>query len=608
MKRNTEEYNQLKDELFNLGIKKVYLTEPDRLSYEINDITTFEENNLKEFLSVAEKYGVKLWRGTCDEITYDNLKEKSNIIKILEEKSERFGIEIDKDLLLSGKIMVKNRVVDQSDGKRYVEGVNKPVSIEMLKKIALLKQQIEKIEQIEQINRIVPTITYNYITHEEKLDGINISIEGVEKLNKTDILELKKGGVTSITLPRGYRSKIDSYDIDTYIRILDALNEIVGDIDLKLPDEKRFGIVYRRICENIEYDVPAGYPSNEEEKRYREEVIDTCRNLKNGLLEKKCVCAGYATILKQALRLVNIESKAISGPIDKGIDKSVTEEDIINCGWTKTSEDYYSKGENYLKKTENGKFYDTTHAWNIVNLNGEWFQVDACWDRPDILKDRRPRNALTSDEYAYSKEKMDYNGGMSFDIEGAKCHRNATPKEMCIFLTQDAILNDLHGSLNDFGFDDVTILDMSEEDFNELSSISCDSISFSEEDVKNVKKEILKKHPILGEYKKTRAGNEILRILKIGLDEDDILKYGETMTFKNGVTFEEIRREINLKRMEAKKDLEVATLEEKNPISDIEKSDCIRLSRVDEATKNTKDSWISEQNNEKNINEQTERG
>lgn len=174
------------------------------------------------------------------------------------------------------------------------------------------------------------------------------------------------------------------YDLDTYIAIREKLDELVEGIDLNLPEKERFAEVYYRICKSIVYDHKA-LPENAvtpEDKKYVKEVDGTCRNLENGLLYGKCVCAGYAEILRNALFMVNIDNVQVSGT------------------------------------TKNAR-----HAWNKVKLDGVWYNVDATWDAPDISREIVPTHCLKSDKFIEKKDGKKY-------FEGPECFVDLPKREI----------------------------------------------------------------------------------------------------------------------------------------------------------------------------------
>ena len=142
---------------------------------------------------------------------------------------------------------------------------------------------------------------------------------------------------------------LSPYSIDDYMAIRDTLNILIDGINPTDSDLDKFAVIYQRILDSIEYDHNAIKHGNAADCRNSARVADTSRNLRNGLLDSTCVCAGYADILKEALKLVGIEAKYVSGLADRNDS-------------------------------------DSGHAWNEVLLDDgtgtkRWFLTDATWDR-----------------------------------------------------------------------------------------------------------------------------------------------------------------------------------------------------------------------------------
>lgn len=74
-----------------------------------------------------------------------------------------------------------------------------------------------------------------------------------------------------------------------------------------------------------------------------------CYSIYGALIDKKCVCEGYAEALKYLLNAAQIPCEIIQGSA------------INSAG-----------------KTE-------SHAWNCVKLDGKWYYIDATWDDPIII-------------------------------------------------------------------------------------------------------------------------------------------------------------------------------------------------------------------------------
>ncbi|MBQ2661463.1 MAG: hypothetical protein IJF80_02265 [Clostridia bacterium] len=104
------------------------------------------------------------------------------------------------------------------------------------------------------------------------------------------------------------------------------VDELVASLKLNsMNDYQKINTVYSYLCENIKYD----YTS----------TSDLKYTAYAALINKTSVCQGYATLAYRLLLEVGVDTRLISG---------------------------YSKGER--------------HAWNIVNLHGLYYNIDATWD------------------------------------------------------------------------------------------------------------------------------------------------------------------------------------------------------------------------------------
>ena len=224
----------------------------------------------------------------------------------------------------------------------------------------------------------------------QSVDKIVLVINNVSELSKEQLQEYKEAGLQiegiKVFTPENNIEQNQIYDMETYSAIRDKLEELVEGIDVNLPEKQKFAEVYKRVCSNITYDTIAAYPKNEEEIEYSKAEKENCQNLKNGLLKGKCVCAGYADILRNALAMVNIESKYINGAvINKTINEKVFRE-----------EDF--RGD-YIEKSVDGKInIGEYHAWNKVKIDGVWYNVDASNDATKIRLGQTPTNCLETDE------------------------------------------------------------------------------------------------------------------------------------------------------------------------------------------------------------------
>lgn len=242
-------------------------------------------------------------------------------------------------------------------------------------------------------------------------DEVTLVINHAGELSNEELQTYVDAGINiqgvSIYSPENEREQNEPYDVQTFYAIRDKLDELVEGIDINSPEKERFAEVYRRVCSNITYDTPAAYPMTNAQKEYSEAQETDCRNLKNGLLQGDCVCAGYADILRNALAMVNIESKYIVGQVGKS---------------------------------------DGLHAWNKVKLDGNWYNSDPTWDATRIRMGKTPTHALQTDEEIKKKSQKS-------EFEGPECVTEVDSKEI------DRIFDSKHlyiGGLKIPSFSDIS--------------------------------------------------------------------------------------------------------------------------------------------------------
>ena len=247
-------------------------------------------------------------------------------------------------------------------------------------------------------------------------DSFVLVINNTAELSAEEVRNLQQSGkITKVKVfsPENMSYQNEAYDLDTYIGIREKLDELVSDIDLSLPEPVKFAIVYQRLGQSIVYDTPAAYPKTDEEIQYCEDVVNTCRNLKNGLLEGKCVCAGYADILRNALAMVGIESQYTSGTvIQSEMTREEYEQDPDIVGYIYETKD---DGETVVI-AEN-------HAWNKVKLDGKWFNVDLTFDTVALRNGQIPEHCLKSDQEIQT-------GDSKTNFGGSECNTFYDPNSL----------------------------------------------------------------------------------------------------------------------------------------------------------------------------------
>lgn len=253
------------------------------------------------------------------------LRDKLNITRnpmMLENESEINSINFDEDYLKDGTLLLSKSQLDALLNSGKVIPQNIMVKIDNVSELSS--------DEIKDYN--------------QKFSDKGMHLTGVqffdEKIDNT-------------------HTQIDRYSLSEYVYIRDTLDLVVDGISSVEPDINKFATVYTRLADSIAYNHAAVKHKDRASDLYYAEKRNSSRNLLDGLIDGECVCAGYADILRNALALVDIDCRLVSGLADKS---------RPNSG----------------------------HAWNqvaIVDSNGhkKWYNTDLTWDRQkdDIMGQRK---------------------------------------------------------------------------------------------------------------------------------------------------------------------------------------------------------------------------
>lgn len=230
--------------------------------------------------------------------------------------------------------------------------------------------------------------------------SIKIVIRNASELSRQKLEELEQEfNITQIQM----RDKNDNleywqvqpYDLETYKRCRTAIDELLDGIDLsENPDEpdreKRiFGEVIKRLADHISYDYETLKKLDDETATDEEKIM--CASMIGGLINKTCVCSGYAEVVRNVFACCGIEVRYISG----------------------NNVDPEKKG----------------HAWNQIKLDGVWYNMDLTWDRDRIVAGEMPYYLLMSDRT--------FAGHNEYDIKECKkeqCNETVSYEDMKWYL------------------------------------------------------------------------------------------------------------------------------------------------------------------------------
>lgn len=228
---------------------------------------------------------------------------------------------------------------------------------------------------------------------------ISIFIKHIDDISLPELKEIKKNFNVQYISVKDLYNFDDSYQIsvDLIYKYKKAIQKITDGIDdnfLKNQDDREkviFGILIPRILENTRYDINAQeeYEKKSKLTRFGKIIYDNPSNEILGLIKGKCVCRGYAGIVRDVFRLVGIDVCIIAGV-------------SINVG----------------------------HAWNQIKLDGEWYNIDVTWDRDFIIKEGKSY-WLLKDDYRFEMGYLIQDGSDVKELSHRIYSIDRTPGNIC---------------------------------------------------------------------------------------------------------------------------------------------------------------------------------
>lgn len=311
------------------------------------------------------------------------MKDNENEVLSDDEIIELFNqtISIQEKLNFFGKIRDESRKIELLDSIPQNERYKFIGKLEYQEDIA---QQLSEIEDEKSKRK-----TFNYISKQYKgnskkllelLECIDFEVRLPESMltfvlnNLNDVsmdslIKIQQSVENSSDMKFKVNEK-DAENVEYSFAELSAITakieELTAGIAPNLSEVERFYTIYFRIINNITYNHDTIHRTDEERKKRFEEVLESLfsyaqvkkvgekydkkiseirrdsAGLYGGLVDGKAICVGYATILQQALKRQGLKSLIVVG----------------------IRKDNFTEG----------------HAWNQVQIDGKWYNVDATWD------------------------------------------------------------------------------------------------------------------------------------------------------------------------------------------------------------------------------------
>lgn len=281
--------------------------------------------------------------------------DENFVLALTLEQAEAFDEELGEDVNVQIYCENAEDVQKLIDSKKLPKCV-KEVKIEVSKEQAF---ELAKNETLKETNSPIDL---------KIKSAADLSIEELDELTKK--IQINTISMDDINL-QIYQK--EPYSIADYRACRMIIDELLDGIDIGQADDldrekKIFGQVIKRLANHISYD----YSALKLIKTKKEEIEYTSVNMLGGLIDGKCVCAGYAEIVRNVFACAGIEARYVAG----------YQKAIIGNG----------------KFEINGKKYGDGHAWNQIKLDGVWYNIDLTWASDNINASFLPFYMLKNDK------------------------------------------------------------------------------------------------------------------------------------------------------------------------------------------------------------------
>ena len=316
-----------------------------------------------------------------------NLKMKPNYIFLgpLEPKDIEFLVKV------IGQIQVKNNsltyfekiFVDLMSPK--INGVTKIGNIYYDSKRLNLKSKTMSIKK------------YNSIKDKSSLKDtfLLIKIKNMSELSTEEAKKIKEIAPNCIISVEEVQASSSIYSLDDYILISGNLDKILSNVDPDSSQIEQYSQIYKALSAiYYNYDAIYNYHTTDNSNPYANFfalcLSSSSRNLQDALKYFSAVCAGFASVIHNACARQGIKSKINFGYFYDIVDLHTLQKyDEINY--------QFQLLESIDPFTYLIKDFESSHAWNMVKLDGIWYHSDITWDAERIREQLLPKYFLFSD-------------------------------------------------------------------------------------------------------------------------------------------------------------------------------------------------------------------
>ena len=165
----------------------------------------------------------------------------------------------------------------------------------------------------------------------------------------------------------------------------EAIAPFISEIGDDLDDYDVALKLYEKLTEFLDYDTIALERQKRKSSEERYNSMDDLRNIYGAIVKHKSVCAGYAKAYQYLLQSFGVEALYVTGTCNEG-----------------------------------GR-----HAWNIIRLEGDYYQTDVTWGDYSNTDPSKDRKGMSYAYFAVTDEQIQRSRSSDTELPLPKCHSDS---------------------------------------------------------------------------------------------------------------------------------------------------------------------------------------
>ncbi|HCC03847.1 MAG TPA: hypothetical protein DEP51_03190 [Clostridiales bacterium] len=225
---------------------------------------------------------------------------------------------------------------------------------------------------------------------------VKINIKNMSELSTEEAIKLKEQTPNCQISVREVDNNLSIYSLNDYILMSQRLDKILSGINPNSSELEQYSYIYNAMYAIFYNDAaldskdPEFIKSHPYNNFYASCLNNSSRNLLGALKYNQAVCSGFASAIHNACARQGLKSIIVGGCFYTFVDLSTLQKyDKENHRYTilKCFDSFH-----YLIKDR-----EALHAWNLIQINGAWYNSDSSSDVNRIREGYLPKYFLFSD-------------------------------------------------------------------------------------------------------------------------------------------------------------------------------------------------------------------